>query len=100
MNSDDFGMRPVQSPIAISSRDTKIADNVHPLEFHGHWNCDGAFIENTGISAKVTLNSRKQQPFICGGHLPPNSRYIFEELHFHWTERDDSGCEHRINGLS
>lgn len=94
-------MKPVQSPIAISSRYSKIADNVKSLEFHGHWECDGqAFIENTGTSAKVTFNGRKQQPFICGGPLQPNVRYVFEELHFHWAEKDDSGCEHQINGQS
>lgn len=88
----------VQSPIAISSRDSKIHDNVKPLEFHGHWDKDGeAFVENTGTSAKVSFQGRTIQPFITGGPLRPNERFIFEELHFHWSESDDAGCEHKIN---
>lgn len=97
--SADFRVKPVQSPIALSTPTSRIKDNVKPLEFHGYWENDGqAFIENTGTSAKVTLNGRKQQPYICGGALRSNERYIFHELHFHWTDKDDSGCEHKING--
>lgn len=70
------------------------------MEFHGHWeNVGKAFIENTGTSAKVTFQGRNEQPYISGGALQPNERYIFEELHFHWAEKDDDGgSEHNING--
>lgn len=95
----DLQPEAVQSPIAISSCASKIHDNLQPLKFHGHWHKDGkAFIENTGISAKVTFQNRNEQPFVNGGALQPNERYIFEEIHFHWSERDDAGCEHKING--
>lgn len=57
-----------------------------------------AIIENTGISAKITFQGRCEQPYITGGVLQPNERYIFEELHFHWSESDEAGCEHKING--
>lgn len=90
---------PVQSPIALSSLNSKVKDNIKPLEFHGYWENDGqAYIENTGTSAKITIENRNKPPFICGGTLKSNERYIFHELHFHWSEKDDSGCEHKING--
>lgn len=92
-------VKPVQSPIALSSLNSKVIDNIRPLEFHGYFENDGqAYIENTGISAKITFEGRNKQPYICGGTLKSNERYFFNELHFHWSEKDDSGCEHKING--
>jgi len=89
----------VQSPIGILLRETAMVDNLKPLEYHGHWESDGtAMIENTGTSAKMTFDGRKQQPYICGGPLATNERFIFEQMHFHWAERDDCGSEHVING--
>lgn len=97
--AENFHIESVQSPISISIRESKIKDNEKPLEYHGHWTHDGiAFIENTGTSARVIFQRRKQQPYICGGPLPPNQRYIFAELHFHWAEHDNAGCEHIVNG--
>lgn len=99
VSDDDLQFKMVQSPIAISMRDSRVRDDVSRLEFHGHWEKDGiAFIENTGTSAKVKFVQRSSQPYINGGCLRPNERYIFEELHFHWAENDDAGCEHKING--
>lgn len=89
----------VQSPILISSRESKIDDKVKPLEFRGYFEDDGrAIIENTGQSARVTLHDRKMRPFIEGGPLKSNERYIFEQMHFHWAEKDSIGSEHVING--
>lgn len=90
----------VQSPIAISLHNTKIDDKVKPLTFSGHWttNCQ-AIIENTGKTAQLSFRSQniKQRPHISGGPLKPNERYIFEQMHFHWSENDSFGSEHRIN---
>lgn len=92
-------VKTVQSPIAISIRESQVRDDVKQLEFHGHSENDGkAFVENTGTSARVKLLQRNKQPYISGGVLRPNERYIFEELHFHWTDTNDAGCEHEING--
>lgn len=90
----------VQSPIEIALRDARMDDNVLPLEFYGYWNGGNgrAIIENTGTATKVTFHNQKTQAYICGGILPPNERYIFENLHFHWGKRDNIGCEHKING--
>lgn len=96
---DDLHVKTVQSPIAISIRESKVRDDVKQLEFHGHFENDGkAFVENTGTSARVKFLQRNKQPYISGGVLRPNERYIFEELHFHWTDTNDAGCEHEING--
>lgn len=89
----------VQSPISISLRSSKVVDKVKPLKYVGYWKKDGqAIIENTGTSAKVTFQHRTDLPFICGGPLKPSERYIFEQMHFHWAEKDNVGSEHVING--
>lgn len=98
-------MSSIQSPIALSFRDTDFIDNAKPLEYHGYWDANRiAYVENTGQSALVTFsNERKQQqqqqqesqlPYIEGGLLPLNERYIFAQLHFHWSNSDESGSEH------
>lgn len=88
---------PVQSPIAISTREANYKDDVEPLEYHGHWEAVGtARIENTGTSAMITFARRPQHPYILGG--PLKERYIFEQLHFHWADTDESGCEHTLEG--
>uniref|UniRef100_T1GZ69 Alpha-carbonic anhydrase domain-containing protein n=1 Tax=Megaselia scalaris TaxID=36166 RepID=T1GZ69_MEGSC len=90
---------PVQSPIEISNRAIEHRDDVDPLEYHGHWEPVGiARATNTGTSAMVTFSKRNQQPFITGGPLGHN-RYIFEQIHFHWSETDESGCEHTLEGI-
>lgn len=96
---DSFRKKMVQSPISISLRSSKVVDKVKPLKYVGYWEKDGqAIIENTGTSAKVTFHNRKHLPFICGGPLQLNDRYIFEQMHFHWAEKDNAGSEHVVNG--
>lgn len=90
---------PVQSPIEISNRAIEHIDDVDPLEYHGHWEPVGvARVQNTGTSAVVTFSKRKQQPYIIGGGLDTN-KYVFEQLHFHWSDSDESGCEHTLEGM-
>lgn len=90
---------PVQSPIEISNRAIEHRDDVDPLEYHGHWEPVGiARAQNTGTSAMVTFAKRTKQPFITGGPLGHNL-YIFEQIHFHWSETDKSGCEHTLEGM-
>lgn len=89
----------VQSPIAISTRDSIIEENMKPLEFHGHWKREGnATLLNTGKTAKVSLRGRSIQPYITGGPLESDERYIFEQMHFHWSRRDEHGSEHVVDG--
>lgn len=91
-------MAAVQSPIAICTRSTDYKDDVEPLEYHGHWEAIGiACVINTGTSAMVTFSKRKEQPYLIGG--PLKEKYIFEQLHFHWADTDESGCEHTLEGI-
>lgn len=92
-------MAPVQSPIAISTRSSDYLDDIEPLEYHGHWEAVGvAAVENTGTSAMIKFARRAHQPYIVGGPLH-GERYIFEQLHFHWADTDESGCEHTLEGI-
>lgn len=91
---------PVQSPIEISNRVIEHMDDIDPLEYHGHWEPVGiARVHNTGTSAMVTFGKRKEQPYIIGGCLGED-KYIFEQLHFHWSDTDESGCEHTLEGMT
>lgn len=76
---------PVQSPIALHSRDAEFEDNAKPLNFVGHWDKVGgcAEITNTGSSAMITFPNRNKKPYLEGG--PLKDRYIFEQIHFHWV---------------
>lgn len=99
MTLDDMKM--VQSPIAISSSEAVIRDNIKPLLFHGHWDADGtAKIENTAITVKLRFSDRNEQPYISGGPLRPHKRYIFDHMHFHWAHKDKIGSEHTLDGKS
>lgn len=90
---------PVQSPIAITHHIIEHIDDIEPLEYHGHWEAVGvARVRNTGTSAVVSFTKRPQQPYIVGGCLG-EQRFIFEQLHFHWADTDDSGCEHTVEGI-
>lgn len=92
-------MAAVQSPIAICTRSSDYVDDALPLEYHGHWEPVGvACVQNTGYSAMVTFSKRPEQPYIIGGPLPSNEKYIFEQIHFHWADTDESGCEHTLEG--
>ncbi|XP_055681739.1 carbonic anhydrase 2-like [Lutzomyia longipalpis] len=87
----------VQSPIGLDIRQVNLADDVTPLEYHGHFDLIGrAYVENTQTSAQITLD-RAQKPFIIGGPLGAQ-KYLFEQLHFHWGDHDHLGCEHTIEG--
>lgn len=91
----------VQSPILISSPSCNTIRNVKRLKYHDHWKKDGqAYIEDTGSSAKITFEGRRKRPFISGGLLKHNERYIFEQMHLHWGEQDNLGAEHVIDGIT
>lgn len=89
----------VQSPIEFDTKACVHRDDFEPLRFDGHWaNVGVARITNTGTSANVTFEGRgTAQPTISGGPLL-NTKYIFEQLHFHWADCDCTGCEHTIEG--
>lgn len=80
-------------------RASNYVDHLPPLEYHGHWDFEGkTFIENTGLTAVLTLAERAKRPYIRGGPLPRGRKYVFEQMHFHWADRDDIGSEHILDG--
>lgn len=107
----------VESPIAISYRDAIFVDHIRPLKYHGYWinskeihrsndllnlkknsKIQESFtLHNTGESAMIRPNSLFiDKPFISGGLLSSQDRYVFDHLHFHWDNCDEIGSEHMI----
>lgn len=39
----------------------------------------------------------RELPILKGGPLH-DDEYVFEQLHFHWSDDDHSGCEHIFEG--
>lgn len=42
------------------------------------------------------MPNRNKKPYIIGG--PLKEKYIFEQLHWHWADNDECGCEHTLDG--
>ena len=88
----------VQSPIEFSTRSISLTTDLPPLTYNGHFAAEGvASIVNTGSSTNITFAKRSVQPFLTGGPLG-DQKYIFEQLHFHWSDHDNSGSEHTVEG--
>jgi hypothetical protein len=43
----------------------------------------------------MILDPNETRPHITGTAV--NEKYIFEELHFHWTDNNFDGAEHALN---
>ncbi|XP_065169340.1 carbonic anhydrase 2 isoform X2 [Atheta coriaria] len=94
---EEWRLQSVQSPIELKHEDSNEYDHFDPLEFHGHWDDEGkAKIDNNGFTATLRFIDRKM-PILVGGPLHED-HYVFEQLHFHWSEDDHSGCEHIFEG--
>ncbi|KAJ8967844.1 hypothetical protein NQ317_005515 [Molorchus minor] len=94
---EDWRLNKIQSPIELKHDDTVEHDHFEPLEFHGHWDEAGeATFTNNGHTATLRFQNR-ELPILKGGPLHEDE-YIFEQLHFHWSEDDHSGCEHIFEG--
>ncbi|XP_060524873.1 carbonic anhydrase 2-like [Cylas formicarius] len=93
----EWRLHKFQSPIELKHDDSIHHDHFEPLEFHGHWDKGGkAFLKNTGKTAVLRFESR-ELPVLVGGPLHEDT-YVFEQLHFHWSADDTSGCEHIFEG--
>jgi carbonic anhydrase len=107
--------------------ETNHYDHFEPLEFHGHWDQGGEatlsnngftgmpfsilgkdyssppntkynFIVDATIKILATLRFQNRElPVLIGGPLHED-QYVFEQLHFHWSDDDHSGCEHIFEG--
>ena len=50
------------------------------------------------ITVKISFNSNEsKRPFITGTALDGKT-YLFEQMHFHWSNDTKNGSEHAING--
>ncbi|CAG4916998.1 unnamed protein product [Colias eurytheme] len=89
-------LRASQSPIAISVSRCPTWSSLEPLKFKGYWDNEATgVLLNTGQTAFFTLDSAKR-PCLSGG--PLIGEYIFEQMHFHWSVDDFTGCEHVLDG--
>ncbi|KPJ03399.1 Carbonic anhydrase 2 [Papilio xuthus] len=89
-------LRASQSPIAISVHRCPTWSSLDPLQFRGYWdNSANGTLLNTGQTAYFTFES-SARPRLCGG--PLIGEYIFEQMHFHWSVDDFTGCEHVLDG--
>ncbi|XP_050308549.1 carbonic anhydrase 2 [Anthonomus grandis grandis] len=93
----EWRLHKFQSPIELSHDDSISHDHFDPLMFHGHWDKLGAAsIENNGKTVVIRFE-RNEMPYLVGGPLHGDT-YVFEQLHFHWSEDDTGGCEHIFEG--
>lgn len=51
------------------------------------------YISNSRIVIATLRFIERELPVLKGGPLHDDS-FVFEQLHFHWSEDDHSGCEH------
>ncbi|XP_028043961.1 carbonic anhydrase 1 isoform X1 [Bombyx mandarina] len=90
-------LRPSQSPIAISLSRCPTWSSLDPLKFKGYWDSNAnAILLNNGSTAYFTFNDASVRPTLSGG--PLIGEYIFEQMHFHWSVDDFTGCEHVLDG--
>lgn len=95
----EWRLHKFQSPIELKHEESISHDHFEPLEFHGHWEKRGeATFTNTGKTAVLRFKDR-ETPSLIGGPLHDDV-YVFEQLHFHWSDDDKSGCEHIFEGLA
>ncbi|CAH1126035.1 unnamed protein product [Ceutorhynchus assimilis] len=93
----EWRLHKFQSPIELKHEESISHDHFEPLDFHGHWDKLGeATFENTGKTAVIRFQ-RDELPYLRGGPLHEDT-YVFEQLHFHWSDDDNSGCEHIFEG--
>lgn len=96
---EQWRLHKFQSPIEFGHDESIHHDHFEPLEFHGHWEKDGeATFTNTGKTAVLQFQNR-ENPTLLGGPLHEDT-YVFEQLHFHWSDDDKSGCEHIFEGVA
>ncbi|VEN43313.1 unnamed protein product [Callosobruchus maculatus] len=94
----EWRLNKVQSPIELNHDDSISHDHFEPLQFHGHWDTHGiANFTNNGFTATLRFSDKDHMPYLKGGPLH-DDEYVFEQLHFHWSEDDHSGCEHIFEG--
>lgn len=82
-----------QSPINIITTEAKENPDLKPFTFTGYNQKKKWIVKNDGHSVKMMLGDGI---FIAGGDLP--TQYQAVQLHLHWSQDEDQGSEHTIDG--
>uniref|UniRef100_A0A0N5A923 Carbonic anhydrase n=1 Tax=Syphacia muris TaxID=451379 RepID=A0A0N5A923_9BILA len=86
-----------QSPIDIVESEVKKTTNCEPMKFVNYHRILSGEIVNNGHSIQITpKGSSADLPEIFGGGL--DQVYQLSQYHFHWSQTDDAGSEHTVNG--
>ncbi|XP_054268735.1 carbonic anhydrase 13-like [Macrosteles quadrilineatus] len=87
----------IQSPIKFKTSLAK-QKSLPQLVIYEPQNRDvEAVCKNTGTTVQVYIEEEgvQHKPFLEGG--PLNHRFYFEQMHFHWGNRDNKGSEHVVD---
>ncbi|XP_051014143.1 carbonic anhydrase 4 [Acomys russatus] len=82
-----------QSPIDIDTDEAEVDINLKPFTFTGYDQKKTWLVLNDKHSVKILLSDGI---YIAGGDLP--ARYKAEQLHLHWSQEENMGSEHSIDG--
>ncbi|KAF7997808.1 hypothetical protein HCN44_009206 [Aphidius gifuensis] len=86
-----------QSPINIILNNTKLAYTTG-LEWKNYDFTPAEMrLTNNGHTIQLQAKWYYYDAYVTSGPLGLND-YIFEQLHFHWGQKDNEGSEHTING--
>uniref|UniRef100_A0A0B7AZZ1 Carbonic anhydrase n=1 Tax=Arion vulgaris TaxID=1028688 RepID=A0A0B7AZZ1_9EUPU len=87
----------MQSPIDINTTKVLYDPNLQPFNFdqYGKTTNITMDLENVGGHTAEVIYSG-DPVYLTGGSLP--DKYILEQFHFHWGQKDTQGSEHAING--
>uniref|UniRef100_A0A915CZ37 DNA topoisomerase n=1 Tax=Ditylenchus dipsaci TaxID=166011 RepID=A0A915CZ37_9BILA len=86
---------PVNLVLKSGSRNTALND-IEPLKFINYDQEITGVLVNTGRSVQFNVNPQMHLPEICGSRL--KQHYQFVQYHFHWSQNDNEGSEHTIDG--
>lgn len=86
-----------QSPIDIMTSTAQIMSGV-TMSFSGYDSVSsGTFtFKNNGHSVQVNTNNHDMR--VTKTDLP-GANYILEQFHFHWGKTDNTGSEHKVDGM-
>jgi len=88
-----------QSPVDIVTADVQTDTTLGDLVFNGYNQAiSGITLVNVGHSVQVKLPTTGSRPYLSGGGLP--SEFTLEQIHFHWSQENDKGSEHTVDGES
>lgn len=85
-----------QSPINIDTRGAALLQEGTPIKFVNYGAPFLAQIKNLGYTIQVKPIGSTNLPQIYGAFM--DEMYLLTEYHFHWSDKDNEGSEHTVNG--